>query len=184
LNTWKIDPIHSEIKFKVRHLVVSTVTGQFKKFDAVIETPNDDIGLAKISFDADVNSIDTNNTDRDAHLKSEDFFDAANFPKMTFTSSSISKISDEKYKVAGDMTIRGVTKEITLDVVYNGKTTGFDGVEVAGFEISGKLNRIEFGLKWNAALETGGVVVSDEVKIEIFAEMKKAPAVHSGKSAA
>lgn len=184
MNTWKIDPVHSEIKFKVRHLIVSTVTGQFKKFDAEIETPDDDFSNAEIKFEADVNSIDTNNPDRDAHLKSEDFFDAANHPKMTFVSKSVSKISDEKYKVTGDMTMRGTKKEITLDVVYNGKTKGFEGIEVAGFEITGKLNRIEFGLKWNAALETGGVVVSDEVKIEIFAEMKKVPVVHSGKSAA
>jgi polyisoprenoid-binding protein YceI len=184
MNTWKIDPIHSEIKFKVRHLIVSTVTGQFKKFDAVIEVPEDDFGMAKVSFEAEVNSIDTNNADRDTHLKSEDFFDAAKHPKMTFLSKSISKISDEKYKLTGDMTIRGTTKETTLDVVYNGKAKGFDGIEVAGFEITGKLSRLEFGLKWNAALETGGVVVSDEVKLEIFAEMKKETAVHSGKTAA
>ncbi len=184
MNTWKIDPVHSEIKFKVRHLIVSTVTGQFKKFDAEIETPDDDFSNAKISFEADVNSIDTNNADRDAHLKSEDFFDAANHPKMTFLSKSISKISDEKYKVTGDITMRGTTKEITLDVVYNGKAKGFDGIEVAGFEISGKLNRIEFGLKWNALIETGGLALSEEVKIEIFAEMKKVQIVHSGKSAA
>jgi polyisoprenoid-binding protein YceI len=184
MNTWKIDPVHSEIKFKVRHLIVSTVTGQFKKFDAEIETPDDDFSKAKITFEAEVNSIDTNNADRDTHLKSEDFFDAANHPKMTFRSKSISKISDDKYKITGDMTMRGTTKEITLDVVYNGKAKGFDGIEVAGFEITGKLNRIEFGLKWNALIETGGLALSEEVKIEIFAEMKKVPVVHSGKSAA
>jgi polyisoprenoid-binding protein YceI len=173
MNTWKIDQSHSEIKFKVRHLVISTVTGQFNNFDASIETVNDDFTNAKIYFDADVNSINTKDEKRDAHLKSADFFDAENHPKLKFISKSFTKKSDDEYEVTGDMTIRGITKEVKLNVLYNGTVTGMDGKPVAGFDISGKLNRQDFGLKWNIALETGGVLVSDEVKIEIFAEIKK-----------
>lgn len=173
MSTWKIDPFHTEIKFKVRHLVVSTVTGLFRKFDGTIESNSADFSDAKISFEADVDSIDTRNEMRDNHLRSADFFDAANHPKMIFVSKSVKKLSDSNYKVTGDMTIRGTSKEITLDVEYNGTVLGMDGSEVAGFEIKGKLNRLEFGLHWNALTETGGVVVSDAVRLEISAELKK-----------
>lgn len=172
--TWKVDQAHSEIKFKVKHLVVSTVTGQFATFSGTVESEKPDFSDAKISFEADVNSIDTNNEQRDAHLKSPDFFDAANYPKLTFVSKSITKKSDDEYVVVGDMTIRGTTKEISLKVIYNGSTKGFGGVDVAGFEITGKLNRFDFGLQWNALTEVGGIVVGDEVRIEISAELNKA----------
>lgn len=172
--TWKIDQAHSEIKFKVKHLVVSTVTGQFNEFDAIVESDKPDFSDAKISFEADVNSINTKNEQRDGHLKSADFFDAENFPQITFVSKSIEKKSGNEYKVVGDITIRGTKKEITLDVIYNGTVKGFGGVEVAGFEISGKLNRFDFGLKWNTLTEAGGVVVGEEVKIEIAVELNKA----------
>ena len=175
MSNWKIDPIHSEIKFKVKHLVISTVTGLFRKFDAAIETNTDDFSDAKITFEADINSIDTRNEMRDTHLKSADFFDAENFPKMIFVSKSIAKKSEGEFEVTGDMTIRGVTKEIKLDVDYNGKALGMDGSELAGFDIKGKLKRLEFGLHWNALTEAGGLAVSDDVKIEISAEMKKQP---------
>lgn len=172
--TWKIDPSHSEINFKVKHLVVSTVTGHFSKFDASIETNKEDFSDAKINFEADINSIDTRNEMRDEHLKSADFFDAEKHPKMTFVSKSVKKISDHEMKVIGDLTIRGFTKEITLDAIYNGKVAGFGGKEVAGFEVCCKLNRFDFGLQWNALTEVGGIVVSNEVKIEILAEFNKA----------
>ena len=171
--TWKIDPAHSEINFKVKHLVVSTVTGHFSKFDASIETSKEDFSDAKINFEADINSIDTKNEQRDGHLKSADFFDSENHPKMTFVSKSIKKVSDHEMKVTGNLTLRGVTKEITLDVIYNGTVAGFGGTQVAGFEVRGKLNRFDFGLQWNALTEAGGVVVSNEVKIEILAEFNK-----------
>ena len=171
--TWKIDPAHSEINFKVKHLVVSTVTGHFSKFDASIETSKEDFSDAKINFEADINSIDTKNEQRDGHLKSADFFDAEKYPKMTFVSKSIKKVSDHEMKVTGNLTLRGVTKEITLDVIYNGTVAGFGGTQVAGFEVRGKLNRFDFGLQWNALTEAGGVVVSNEVKIEILAEFNK-----------
>ena len=173
MTTWKIDPVHSEINFKVKHLVVSTVTGHFNKFDATIETGTEDFSDAKITFEADVNSLSTKNEQRDAHLKSVDFFDAENHNKMTFTSKSVRKISDHEMQVKGDLTIRGIKKEITLDVIFNGVVAGFGGSQVAGFEVRGKLNRFDYGLKWNALTEAGGVVVSNEVKIEILAEFNK-----------
>lgn len=174
MTTWKVDQSHSEIKFKVKHLVVSTVTGQFTSFSGTVDAEKPDFSDAKISFEADVNSINTKNEQRDGHLKSADFFDAVNYPKLTFVSKSIEKKSDDEYIVAGDITIRGTTKEISLNVTYNGTTKGFGGVDVAGFEITGKLNRFDFGLHWNALTEAGGIVVSDEVKLEISAELNKA----------
>lgn len=172
--SWIIDQAHSEVNFKVKHLVVSTVTGHFSKFDATIETSKEDFSDAKITFEAEVNSINTKNEQRDAHLKSADFFDAENHPKMYFVSKSIKKLSDNEMQVVGDLTIRGITREITLNVNYNGTVAGFGGKEVAGFEVRGKLNRFDFGLQWNALTEAGGVVVSNEVKIEILAEFNKA----------
>jgi len=173
MTKWKIDPAHSEINFKVKHLVVSTVTGHFSKFDASIETNKEDFSDAKISFEADINSIDTKNEQRDAHLKSADFFDANKHPKMSFVSKSVKRISDHEMQVIGNLSLRGITKEITLDVIYNGTVAGFGGTEVAGFEVRGKVNRFDFGLQWNALTEAGGVVVSNEVKIEILAEFNK-----------
>ena len=173
MEKWKIDPMHSEVKFKAKHLVIATVTGEFKKFTAEAETENNKFENAKIKFEADVNSIDTGEPQRDAHLKSADFFDAANYPKMTFVSKSFKRISDQTYELTGDLAIRGTTKEIKLDVTYNGKVTGILGEDVTGFEITGKLNRLDFGLKWNAVTEAGGIVVSDEIKLEISLEMHK-----------
>ena len=173
MKNWKIDPAHSEIKFKVKHLLVSTVTGSFGKFDAELNSDGDDFENAVISFEAESASINTNNAQRDAHLQSADFFDAENFPKITFVSKSFTKLSENYYELTGDITIRGVSKEIKLKVEHNGNARGFDGLEVAGFEITGKLNRFDFGLQWNAMTEAGGIVVGPEIKIEIFAEMKE-----------
>ncbi len=170
---WKIDPTHSEINFKVKHLVVSTVSGTFTKFDATIETDKEDFSDAKFTFEADINSISTKNEQRDGHLKSPDFFDAANYPKMTFVSKSVKRLSDYEMQVVGDLTMRGVTKGVALDVYYNGTVSGFSGTKVAGFEVEGKINRFDFGLQWNALTEAGGVVVSNEVKVEILAEFNK-----------
>ncbi len=173
MKTWKIDPFHSEIKFKVKHLLVSTVSGSFDKFDGKIETENDNFDNAKISFEADANSINTGNEMRDNHLRSADFFDAANNPKITFVSKSFKRKSDSDYELTGDITIRGITKEITLNTVYNGKAKDMQGSNVAGFEITGNLNRFDFGLKWNALTEAGGFTVGDIVKIEINTEVKE-----------
>ena len=175
---WIIDPVHSEVTFKVKHLVVSTVTGRFTSVRGTVEATKNDFSDARVSFQADVNSISTNNEQRDGHLKSVDFFDAANFPELSFTSTAIEPKSDGALVMKGDMTIRGTKRSIALHVAYNGTVKGFDG-DVAGFEISGVLNRQDFGLRWNALTETGGVVVSDEVKLAIAVELKRAQAAAS-----
>lgn len=172
---WNIDPVHSEIVFKVKHLVVSTVTGRFTSVSGTVEAAKDDFSDARVSFQADVNSINTNNEQRDGHLKSADFFDAANFPVLSFTSTAIEPKGDGAFVMKGDMTIRGTKKSIALNVAYNGTVKGFDG-DMAAFEITGVLNRQDFGLRWNALTETGGVVVSDEVKLVITVELKRAQA--------
>ena len=184
MSTWKIDAAHSEIKFKVRHLVVSTVTGHFRKFDATVESDKDDFNGAKISFEADIDSIDTGNAQRDGHLKSADFFDAASHQKMTFVSKSFTKKSGNDYELVGDLTLRGVKREEKLDVIYNGSVKGFRGDDVAAFEITGKINRQDFGLKWSATTEAGGVVVSDEVKLDILVELNKVQPVAATKTEA
>jgi polyisoprenoid-binding protein YceI len=172
--TWKIDPAHSEVKLKVKHLVISTVTGHFLKFDSTITSDKDDFTDAKASFEAEVDSLDTKQAQRDGHLKSPDFFDAANHPKITFVSKGFSKTAGSDYKLVGDLTLRGVTKEITLDVAYQGTVKGFGhSNDVAVFELNGKINRQEFGLTWSALTETGGIVVGDDVKLEVTAEFVK-----------
>lgn len=170
---WKIDNAHSEIGFKVKHLVISTVSGKFTSFDGQLEGDPEDLTNAKISFSADINSISTGNEQRDGHLKSADFFDAANNPKLTFKSTSIEKAGDNEYKVTGDLTIRSTTKPVTLNVEFGGVHNDLYGQTVAGFEIAGKIKRLEYGLAWNAVTEAGGVVVSDEVKLVINAELVK-----------
>ncbi len=162
--TWKIDPVHSDIEFKIRHLMITNVTGYFNKYDATVESSNDDFSDAKISFTADVNGISTKNEQRDQHLQSEDFFHAAQYPTITFASTNIKKVDDEEYKISGDLTMRGVTKPVDLAVTYSGIVKDQYGQTKAGFELSGKLNRKEFGLTFNAATDTGGVMLSEEVK--------------------
>jgi polyisoprenoid-binding protein YceI len=174
MTQWKIDAAHSEIGFKVKHLVVSTVTGRFDRFDARVESASPDFSDMKIAFEADVASINTKNEQRDGHLRSPDFFDAASHPKLTFTSTSVKKLSDHELQVTGDLTMRGVTKPVTLGVIYNGTVAGFGGTRVAGFEIHGKVNRFDFGLQWSAVTETGGVVVGNEVKFDVAVEFNSA----------
>ncbi len=171
--TYKIDPVHSEITFKIKHLMISTVTGSFKKFDATLETNSSDFTDATISFEADVDSIDTGNEQRDAHLKGDDFFNAGQHPKLSFTSTHTEKLSDEEYKITGDLTIRDITKPVELKVDYNGTVIDPWGQERLGFEINGKINRKEFGLTWSALTEAGGMVVSDDVKLQLNVEMVK-----------
>ncbi|MGP8216443.1 MAG: YceI family protein [Bacteroidia bacterium] len=176
MTTWKIDPAHSHVEFKVKHLVISSAKGEFTKYDATVESSKDDFTDAKITFEADVDSISTGNPQRDGHLKSDDFFNAASFPKLKFVSKEIKKISGENYKLTGDLTIRDKSLPVTLDVVFGGISTVTLQVgrrTVAGFEIHGKINRQDYGLKWSATTEAGGLVVSDEVKIEITAEIIK-----------
>ena len=173
MNTYKIDPMHSEVAFKVKHLMISTVTGNFNKFDASIQSSKDDFSDAKIGFEADIDSISTNNEQRDGHLKSPDFFDAANHPKMKFESTALNHKSGNNYELEGNLTLRGNTKPVKLNVEYAGKMTDFYGNEKHGFEIEGKISRKDFGLEWSAVTEAGGVVVSDEVKIHVNAQFQK-----------
>lgn len=173
MSTYKIDASHSEIAFKVKHMMITNVNGQFTKFDATLESEAADFSDAKISFEADVDSITTHNEQRDGHLKSDDFFNATAFPKLTFKSTSIAKKSDEHYELTGDLTIRDITKSVTLSVEYGGTVTDPWGQVKAGFELNGKISRQEFGLKWNAMTETGGIVVSDEVKLHLGVQMVK-----------
>jgi polyisoprenoid-binding protein YceI len=162
--TWVIDPTHSEIQFKVKHLVISTVTGSFKAFEGTVSNENEGFDGATVSFSADTASIDTNQAQRDEHLKSADFFDAANYPKLSFTGKLVAK-GEETYVLKGDLTIKNTTKPFEFAVEYGGNMTDFYGNNKTGFEISGKLNRKEFGLEWSAVTEAGGVVVADEVKL-------------------
>jgi len=171
--TYKIDAAHSEITFKVKHLMITNVTGSFTQFDATMESEAADFSDAKISFEADVNSVNTNNEQRDGHLKSDDFFAAEKFPKLTFVSKSFTKKSDDEYTLTGDLTIRDVTKTVDLAVEFGGNMVDPWGQAKAGFEINGKINRKEFGLGWGAVTEAGGVVVSDEVKLHLGVQMIK-----------
>ncbi|MFZ6022829.1 MAG: YceI family protein [Bacteroidota bacterium] len=170
---YKIDAAHSEITFKVKHLMITNVTGNFTQFDATMESEAADFSDAKISFEADVNSVNTNNEQRDGHLKSDDFFAAEKFPKLTFVSKSFTKKSDDEYSLTGDLTIRDVTKTVDLTVEFGGNMVDPWGQAKAGFEINGKINRKEFGLGWGAVTEAGGVVVSDEVKLHLGVQMIK-----------
>ena len=161
---WTLDPTHSELQFKVKHLMITTVTGSLKSFSAELSSKGDDFTDADISFNGEISSLDTGNTDRDNHLKSGDFFDAETHPAMSFKSTDIEKDGDD-YIVKGDLTIKGETIAIKLTAEFGGIATDPWGNTKAGFTLSGKLNRSDFGLTWNAALETGGVMVSEEVKI-------------------
>lgn len=162
---WAVDPTHSEVQFKVKHLMITTVTGYFKKFDAVVETETEDFATAKkIEFTADIDSIDTNNEQRDTHLKSADFFNAEEHSQLRFVGNRYEGSGDEA-KLHGDLTIRGITKPITLNVEFGGMVVDPYGQTKAGFTVTGKISRKEFGLTWNAVTEAGSVVVSDDIRI-------------------
>lgn len=160
---WILDPTHSELTFKVKHLMISNVKGEFKHFTAEIDNENFEDATVKVNVES--GSIDTNNTDRDNHLKSADFFNVENHPALTFESTNITKVDDDEFKLKGVLTIKGVSEEVLLDVEFGGTNKDPWGNEKAGFSFNGKINRKDWGLNWNAALETGGVLVSDEVKI-------------------
>lgn len=157
--TWKLDPTHSELTFKVKHMMISNVKGEFTNFKAEITSEDDNFSKAKVSATIKTDSVFTNNTDRDAHLKSADFFDAEKYPAITFEADALTG------DVTGNLTINGVTKPVTLDVDFGGIGQDPWGNTKAGFSFEGKIKRSDFGLNWNAALEAGGVLVSDEVKI-------------------
>lgn len=170
VSKWEIDPVHSEIQFKVRHMLVSQVTGEFDRFQATAETDGEHFEGARVTFTAETGSVNTGAKDRDKHLRSDDFFNAEKYPKLLFKSTSFEKVDDEHYKLTGDLTIRDVTRPVTLDVEYGGIVKDPYGNRRTGFTVTGKINRKDYGLKWNALLESGGAVAGDEVKINCHVE--------------
>lgn len=163
---WVIDPSHSEIAFKVKHLMITNVKGVFKEFDASIRTTGNDFMTSEIDFFMNPASVDTGDAKRDEHLRGEDFFDVEHHKQITFIGDSYENVdSDGSYELYGNLTIKGITKKIKLDVEFGGVMKDPWGNEKAGFSINGKINRKDWGLTWNAALEAGGVLVSDEIRI-------------------
>ncbi|MBL7974921.1 MAG: polyisoprenoid-binding protein [Candidatus Kapabacteria bacterium] len=171
---WNLDPSHSMLGFKVKHLVISSVTGKFTEYSVSVKSDKPDFTDAQITVVAKTKSIFTDNNDRDNHLRSDDFFNSEKFPEMTFKSKSIKKTGGNKYKVTGDLTIRNVTKTVTLDMEFGGIVKDPWGNTKAGFSISGEINRFDYNLAWNKAIEAGGLVVDKMVKIECDVELAKA----------
>lgn len=171
--TWAIDPTHSEIGFKVKHMMFTNVSGKFNLFDATIENEEEQFETSAIGFSAEVNSINTGNDDRDNHLRSADFFDVENFGKLSFKSTAVRKVNEGEYEISGDLTIKNITKNITLTTEYSGLMKDPWGNTKIGLSLTGKINRKDFGLTWNAALETGGVLVGEEIKLNAEVQFVK-----------
>jgi len=173
-NKWIIDPAHSTIGFKVKHLMITNVSGHFSKFDLQVETEGEDFTTAKGAFTADTASVYTGNDERDRHLRSPDFFDDHSFPKVQFVPKKYESVdNDGSYNVTGDLTIRGTTKSVTFGVEFGGVVKDPWGNTRAGFTVNGKINRKEFGLNWSALTEAGGLVVSDDVRVSCEIELVK-----------
>lgn len=170
--TWVADKSHTKIQFSARHMIIAEVTGHFTDYDLSMKA-SDDFKDTEIEFTVNLESIDTGITDRDNHIKSPDFFDVQNFPKMTFKSTGTRKIDDKKFKLTGNLTIKDITKPIELDVTYGGTIKDPWGNTRAGFRLQGTLNRFDYGLKWNALMETGGAVVSRDINITCDVEITK-----------
>ncbi len=168
---WQIDFAHSEINFTVRHMMISKVRGQFESFSGTVNFDEENPTNTTVEIAVDLQSINTKEADRDNHLRSADFFDVENHPQMTFKSKRVEQISANEARLIGDLTIRGVTNEIVLDVEYAGQAASPWGTTSAGFSASGKINRKDWGLTWNQKLETGGVLVGEEVKIDVELEL-------------
>jgi polyisoprenoid-binding protein YceI len=169
---WTVDKAHTSVKFTVSHLVISDVEGRFKTFDGTMESSKADFSDAKINFTVDVASVNTDNENRDNHLKSPDFFDAAKFPQMKFVSTSFVPLGDNKYTLVGNLTIRDVTKPVSFDVKFGGTAVAMGGTH-AGFKATTKINRFDFNLKWNNTTDVGGAVVGSDVEIKIDVDFKK-----------
>lgn len=170
---WSIDPDHSSIEYKIRHLLISQISGAFKIFNGKMTTNTDNFETAEISLSIDVYSFDTNNIERDEHIKSKDFLDADQFPEINFTSSKLEKIEGDDYKLYGNLTIKGVSREVILDAEFGGQAKDGFGKMKAGFEISGKIDRNDFGILTNDKTETGNLIVGDEIKIHANIEFDK-----------
>jgi polyisoprenoid-binding protein YceI len=171
--TWVIDPSHSEIAFKVKHLMISNVKGHFGEFSGQLVSDGNDFSTSEINFQINPASISTGAADRDGHLKSPDFFDVENYKEITFTSGKLSKVSDDEYALSGNLTIKGISKPVKLEVEFGGLMTDPWGNQKAGFSLNGKVNRKDFGLTWNAALEAGGVLVGEEIRISSEVQLLK-----------
>lgn len=170
---WLADPMHSELQFKIRHLMISNVTGALKNFSAEVETEEEDFSTAVINLTAQMDSISTNNEQRDAHLRNSDFFEVEKYPELKFKSAKFEKVDSEIFVLHGELTMKGETKPVKLNVEFNGTTKDPWGSERAGFVITGKINRTDWGVNFNSALETGGVVLGEEVKINCEIELVK-----------
>ena len=170
---WVLDPTHSELSFRVRHMMIANVKGEFRRYDISLLTDGDDFSESSVDVTIDAGSILTKDDTRDGHLRSPDFFDTAKYPVISFKAKSLKKVDEVEYRLKGILTMKGVSKEVTLDVEFGGINKDPYGNEKAGFTVEGKINRKDFGLNWNAALETGGVLVSDEVKIIAEVQFKK-----------
>ena len=163
---WLLDPAHSELTFKIKHLMISNVSGAFKNFSAKVETEGADFSKANINLTADMNSISTNNGQRDAHLLGSDFFEVEKFPQLKFTSTGIEQTDNESFNLHGNLTIKGVTKPVKLTMEFNGIVKDPQGQEKAGFLVSGKINRSDWGINLNVALEAGGLMLGEDVRIQ------------------
>jgi polyisoprenoid-binding protein YceI len=171
---WAVDPTHSELGFKIKHLMITNISGSFKNFEVLVETVGEnDFSKAKVNLKADMSSIFTNNEQRDAHLRTSDFFEADKHPELTFRSVQIEMLDDENFKLHGDLTIKGISKPIILNVEFSGVTKDPWGNDRAGFVVTGKINRSQWGINFNTVLETGGLALSDEVKIHSEIQLVK-----------
>ena len=170
---WAVDPTHSKIGFKVKHLMISNVLGSFREFEGEVSTVGNDFSKSVIHFSLNAASVDTEIADRDGHLKSGDFFDVENYPKITFEGKGLTDLGDDLYTLTGNLTIKGLSHPVTLNVEYGGVMADPWGNVKAGFAITGKIKRKDWGLNWNAALEAGGVLVGEEVKINCDIELVK-----------
>ncbi len=170
---WGLDKAHSEIQFKAKHMMITTITGEFKNYEVSIETEDDDFTTAQISYTAEVASIDTGNEQRDGHLRTNDFFSPEQFPELTFVSTGMVKKSDDHYILNGNLTIRDITKSVSFETKFEGKVLDPWGNTKYGFTINGKINRKDFGLNWNVITEAGGILVGEEVKINASIQVVK-----------
>ena len=171
--TWALDPTHSELQFKIKHLMISTVTGQFNAFKGTVETNGEDFTTAKVHFQADINSISTNNAQRDEHLKAGDFFSAETHPHLEFEGDRMEKVNGDEYKLYGTLTVKGVSKKLVLDVEFGGITKDPWGNTRTGFSVTGKINRQDYGISFGTVSETGGLLLGDDVKIHANVQFVK-----------
>jgi len=177
ITKWTLDPMHSELGFKIKHLMITNVSGFIKNFHVEVETEGTDFSKARVKVTADMSSISTNNEQRDAHLRNADFFEVEKYPELTFVSDKVEKTDDDTFMVHGNLTLKGITKPLSLLVEYGGISKDHYGNEKAGFTVTGKIKRSEWGISFNSVLETGGVALGEEVKLNSEIQLKQAVAV-------